>query len=98
MTFLDKLCAHKGGLIQLETDLYWYGGRGYDGNPGQVCLLLDATAVGDQPTSARRISRSAFADSLVSAACANLLIDGTPQWVWINEKDVELLVNDQPAN
>ena len=47
MTFLDKLCAYKGGLIQLETDLYWYGGRGYDGNPGQVCLLLDATAVGE---------------------------------------------------
>jgi hypothetical protein len=99
MTFLDKLCAHKGGLIQLETDLYWYGGRGYDGNPGRVCLLLDATAVGDQPTSAGARTRHAQRRHRRDpAACANLLIDGTSQWVWINEKDVELLVNDQPAN
>jgi hypothetical protein len=98
MTFLDKLCAHKDGLIQLETELYWYGGRGYDGNPGQVCLLLDAVRRLGQRVDARSRTRSDTVRAFTDGAIANLLIDGTPQWVWINEKDVELLVNDQPAN
>ena len=44
MTLLEQLQAHKGGLIQLKTQLYWYDGRGWDGDPARVCLLLDATA------------------------------------------------------
>ena len=33
MTLLDKLQAHKGGLLQLKPPLYWYGSRSYDNNP-----------------------------------------------------------------
>jgi len=87
MTLLDKLQAHKGGLLRLKNQLYWYGRGGWDNNPGRACLLLDATA-----------RAAAFARPSASAASAFLLIDGQPHWVWIAEEDVELLVNDPPAN
>jgi len=79
MTFLEQLQAHKGGLIQLKSQLYWYGGRGYDGNPGRVCLILDAAA-------------SAATNTVTATvAVAYLLLDGSPQWVWVAKEDMELL-------
>ena len=93
MTLLEQLQAHKGGLIQLKTQLYWYDGRGYDGTSGRICLILDATA--------SAASAAATADKLrtaTAAAAAFLLIDGQPQWIWVAKEDVELLVNDPPAN
>ena len=96
MTFLEQFQAHKGGLIQLKSQLYWYGGRGYDGNPGRVCLILDAA------TAARRSAVAVAAISLdhaaarrttarVRTAVAYLLLDDSPQWVWAAEEDVEFL-------
>ena len=107
MTLLDKLQAHRGGLLRLKNQLYWYSGVGWDNNPGRVCLLLDATC----PATAATARASAAATTTTAAAvvrvggpavpvltAAFLLIDGQPHWVWIAEEDVELLVNDPPAN
>ena len=44
MNLLETLQAHKGGLICLKTELYWYDRRSWDGTPGRICLILDATA------------------------------------------------------
>ena len=84
MTFLEQLQAHKGGLIRLKTELCWFMGRGWDNNVGRVCLILDAAA-NILPADAG--TRTATARS----AAARLLIDGSPQWIWIAEADVELL-------
>ena len=94
MTLLEQLQAHKGGLIQLKTQLYWYDGRGWDGDPARVCLLLDATASAAYAPSAL----AAKAYEAAKAAGAFLLIDGQPQWIWVAEEDIALLVNDPPAN
>ena len=90
MTFLEQLQAHKGGLIQLKSQLFWYGGRGDDGNPGRVCLILDAAGTG---TAAVGPSTAAVTTSVRSKTptAAFLLVDGSPHWVWIAEADVELL-------
>ncbi len=96
MTFRDCLKSHKGGLIKLKNQLFWYGGRGYDGNPGQVCLLLDssddhpfvgaaATAVGSSCTAGTTLAH------LGDEVLAHLLVGGSPQWVWLAKDDVELL-------
>ena len=79
MTFLETLQSHKCGLISLKTELYWYDGRGWDKNPGRVCLILDAAAVFATGAAARR------------SAAAYLLIDGSPRWVWVAEEDMALL-------
>ena len=86
MTFLEQLQAHKGGLIRLKTQLYWYDGRRWDNAPGRVCLILDSAAprllapgVPAATTRARPTDAAFF------------LIDGGPQWIWIAEADVELL-------
>jgi hypothetical protein len=94
MTFLEDLTAHKGGLILLKTELYWYGGRGWDRNPGRICLLMDSVLTptgGAAPVAAARGDGRAGrgGGSFGGAAC--LLIDGCPHWVWIAPADVELL-------
>lgn len=108
MTFLETLQSHRGGLIRLKTELYWYGGRGYDGSPDRICLLLDSdyidadsdtdtvatTAPAVRSTSPRTIPA---VRPRTAVAAALLLIDGSPQWVWAFEADIEILVNDQPT-
>ena len=89
MTFLEALQSHKGGLIRLKSELWWHGGRGYDGIWGRVCLLMDAA---EAPLP--RHHRMPPARSLRShddAPAALLLVDGAPHWVWIAPADVELL-------
>ena len=96
MTFLEQLQAHKGGLICLKTQLFWYGGRGWDNTPGRICLLLDADARYDgvRPSPTAGTAAAGFSDA---TAAALLLIDGGTQWIWVAE-DIELLVNDQPIS
>lgn len=100
MTFLETLQAHRGGLIKLETELYWYGGRGYDGSPGRICLLLDTSATSSTTiTAATAAARISGADVRTGFGVeAYLLIDGSPQWVWLSDKAIEILVNDRAAN
>ena len=101
MTFLERLQSHKGGLICLKAELYWYGGRGYDGNPGRVCLLLDTAATSSTTITAgaRIAARITGADVRTGFGVeAYLLIDGSPQWVWVSDRAIEILVNDQPTN
>ena len=94
MTFLEQLQSHKGGLICLKTQLYWYDGRGWDKNPGRVCLILDTAAArtaAPVAAAARTAAGVAAARASTNGASALLLIDGAPHWVWIVEQDVELL-------
>jgi hypothetical protein len=97
MTFLEELTAHKGGLILLKGELYWYGGRGWDGCPGRICLLMDSAPAAGVATAAVARCALAAAASLTAtplppaAAGVLLLIDGRPHWVWVAQEDVELL-------
>ena len=91
MTLLECLQSHKGGLIRLKTELFWYGGpRGRDGNPGRVCLLLDAATYRVAYGSTVLQAHTGTTHTAV-AATAYLLIDGSPRWVWVAEEDVALL-------
>ena len=94
MTLLKQLQAHKGSLIQLKTQLYWHDGRGYDGTPDRICLILDAST----STFSRAAARTPRTVSSAARAAAFLLIDGQPQWIWVAEADIALLVNDPPTN
>jgi len=87
MTLLEKLQAHRGGLVRLPTPLFWYGGRGWDGTPGRLCLLLDA----DAPTRHAADVAPITVAAVLADTTALLLIDGQPQWVRVVEKDVEFL-------
>jgi hypothetical protein len=93
MTLLEELTAHKGGLILLKSELFWYGGRGWDGTRGRVCLLMDSALTYDgAPAAPAARTRYAHVDGVIfveAAAC--LLIDGRPHWVCITRADVELL-------
>ena len=90
MTFLERLQSHRGGLLRLKSELFWYGGRGPDGSPGRICLILDASPRGDHSPEA--ITTSATLSAFAHSALASLLlIDGTPQWIWVAQEDLELL-------
>ena len=95
MTLLERLQSHKGSLIKLKTELFWYGGRGWDENPGRVCLILDAArgTIANVATAgiAAGTRGGGVVATLAARVAALLLIDGSPQWVWVAEADVELL-------
>ena len=90
MTLLEELTAHKGGLIRLKGELYWYGGRGWDGCPGRICLILDAGL--RSCALAAAVTPAAAVDvRLLHDTATLLLIDGRPRWVWVSADDLELL-------
>jgi len=97
VTFLERLQAHKGGLIRLKTQLYWYDGRGNDGSPGRVCLLLDARALPALAAYAATASAGDVQTAILTTNAATaaldalLLVDGSPQWVWVVDGDVEVI-------
>jgi len=91
--FHKRLQAHKGGLLYLKTELYWYDRGDHDGIEGRHCILLDAPtkttpAIKDAVTPTVELYN---ANELKKTAVTLLLIDGTCSWVWIAEDDVELL-------
>ena len=94
MTLLDRLHTHKGGLVQIKSELFWYDGRGWDGVPGRIGLVLDARPAGAVSTTTAATPTAAVAMSLVTVAVALLLVDGAPHWVWVVAKDIELLDGD----
>ena len=98
MDFLQTLEAHRGSLLHIKSELFWYGGRGWDVARGRICLLLDAEP--DLPRGGPAAATTA-ALALVEAVGARgglgvdaavlLLIDGAPHWVWVCQEDVEIL-------
>jgi hypothetical protein len=99
MDFLQELGSHRGGLLLLKTELWWYGGRGWDGIRGRVCLLMDAADAspwgpGFVALSGSNIAAASSAAAVreqVPSTAAFLLVDGEPHWVWVAQADVELL-------
>lgn len=102
MTFLEELQAHKGGLVRIKSELYWYGGRGPDGSPGRVCLLLDtAPDITTQPLRLGGHPLRLAAITLlhgdpnpfdnVSSVSAYLLIEDKLQWVCVCSRDCEII-------
>lgn len=91
MNFLQKLESHTGGLLHIKSDLFWFGGRGWDAAPGGVCLLLDATATTRGLVVAWARRHGCLNPRPGAVAVALLLIDDRPQWVWMTKEDVEVL-------
>ena len=96
MDFLQELGSHRGGLLLLKTELFWYGGRGWDGVHDRVCLLMDSAPAEDADKDTVIVLDAAPAAHAAGAAydyagAALLLIDGCPHWVWVSSDDLELL-------
>ena len=90
MNFLQKLESHTGGLLRIKSDLFWFG-RGWDGTPGRLCLLLDASPLAARSRARARTPARLGVRGRRPLAAALLLIDGAPHWVWVANEDVELI-------
>jgi len=91
MTFLKQFQARKGGLLKIKTQLYWYAKGRHDGNPGRICLILDAVNEHDVDASGAANRQAESDGKKVNSVDAFLLVDGVPRWIWLSEADVELL-------
>lgn len=104
MTFDERLKAHIGGLIRLETELYWFNTRSWGGVKGSVYLLLDTTTDGITSGmvaaglcgATQTVHRLAGlphggAPAAAGLVCALLLIDNKPRWILSSKEDVELI-------
>ena len=84
---LFELQAHKGGLIRLKSDLFWFG-KGWDTTPERICILLDAVR---KRSKEMHISAATLSGSDQDVWCIQLLIDGDPHWCWIAKRYLELV-------
>ena len=92
MTLLKTLQAHKGGLLHIKSQLFWYGDIGYDNFVGRVCLLLDAIPSSNAHVDAAGLIALGVVDTTpVNSAVAHLLVDGSPRYVWVVEREVEVI-------
>ena len=91
MTFLERIQAHKGGLLKIKAQLYWYGQGRYDENPGLICLILDAVDEHAVEASGAANRQAVNDGKKVNSVDAFLLVGGVPRWIWLSEADVELL-------
>jgi hypothetical protein len=87
MTFVESLRSHKGGLIRLKTELFWYNNTEWDGTLFRICLLLDARDYG-RPACWKACTANA---TTTRTAVSHLLIDGLACWVLMDEQDVAIL-------
>jgi hypothetical protein len=94
-SLIAYLQAHRGGLLLIKSQLHWYGGRGWDGVPDRLCLVLDAVAVAASPRIAAGTRTVITYGPRAASAAVHLLIDGSPRWVWVADRDVELLDGDR---
>jgi hypothetical protein len=103
MAFLETLHANLGCLLRLKSELYWYGGRGWDGNSDRICLILNvsgATVAAGRIAEAVAVARFdpldivSWSPSPNQTAVVLLIIDGSPKWVCVNEKTCELLASE----
>ena len=92
MNLLEQLQSHRGGLLHLKTELFWYDGRGHDKDPDRLCLLLDVITA-DADTILEPVARTyaAVVIDREATAVTLLLIDGRPQWIWVAEQDIEVI-------
>ena len=88
MTLLETLRAQVGGLLRLKSSRFWYGGRGWDGTPDRICLLLDAADEVGGPV-AVHVDHDRHRRPRLHGAL--LLIDGCPHWIWVAREDVEIV-------
>jgi hypothetical protein len=91
VTFIKTLQAHRGGLIQLKDQLFWFGGRGWDGQPGRICLILDVLERGCGPGATAAGSSASSWSVAESEELVLLLIDELPKWFWLSEDDIEFI-------
>jgi hypothetical protein len=95
MTFLETLHANRGGLIRLKTQLYWYETKSWDDSAGRICLILDARpARQPHPPGVNVVATVSGGRMDAEFLAAQLMIDGSPQWVWIDKQKAELLTNE----
>jgi len=88
MTLIEALQAHKGGLVLLKSELWWYGGRDWDGARDRICLLMDAvTDVAVASGTVVPAASTLRGDTVILL----LLATGAPHWVWVCADDLELL-------
>ena len=97
MTFLQRLQAHKGGLIRLKTELYWYDGRGYDNTPGRICLILDAAAADLRRTGGDHVGVAITTGDALRAAAAVATAVTTGALRTPLAAVAHLLIDGQPA-
>jgi len=87
----DRFKAHAGGLIRLNTELYWWGGRGWDDETDRICVLLDVLHM-DQTSYDFDFDASTPGGD--NNYYAHLLIDGIPRWVCLKLDNIELIDGD----
>ena len=87
--FIETLRSHRGGLVRLLSDLFWYSTACFDQRQDRICLILDANDRSNVTPSAESVNYCTNGGD--ECAGLHVLIDGKPAWIWITKVDVVLI-------
>ena len=91
--FVRALQEARGELLLLKGQLFWFNDKRWDNKPGRVCLILDAdTGYAGKKIKSSRVDAST---GLGWEAVVQLLIDGSPTWVYVTKMTTEILPSNQ---
>jgi len=106
MTFFETLNANCGGLIKLKTQLFWYKKGDWDCIYDRICLIVDVINAMDDAGQDIDLPDNVVIQAYTGrpggrhgmfevALC--LIIDELPKWIWVDERHVELLFEDNSS-
>ena len=84
---VEELRNHIGDLIRIKTELYWYGGRGWDEDAEKLCILLNSKSL-SSPEGGRCAATCAVPSPQYAL---QLLIESEIQWVWACDNSFEIV-------
>ena len=97
MTFSERLRVHRGGLVRLRANLWWFDAGmekwGSNRMTEAVCIILDAVEAGEGcgiHVEACGGGTAKGGDTDCNAEVL-LLIEGAPRWIRLEENDLEIL-------
>ena len=101
MTFSERLRVHRGGLVRLRANLWWFDAGmekwGSNRMTEAVCIILDAVEAGEGcgihvEACGGGTAKGGDTDCIAEVYAEVLLfIDGAPRWIRLDENDLEFL-------
>ena len=80
-----------GSLITILSELFWYDRRSLHEKPEQIYFVVESVLDSDALLGCEAETLNAGSSSWSKVLKMNLVIDGSPTWVEVDENDYNLL-------
>jgi len=90
-SFYESFMQHKGNLVKLNTNIWWYAKNKFDNDNFKICLVLEVFHENRKPASFDGIAMGGAEPSRDNEVIARLLIDENAQIIRCRRSVVEFI-------